>query len=60
MLDPTGQEGEKGVIVDLNPGDMLIYRGCDLSTGENHLKVMTVVKCSCIITMQTDLLVRKI
>ena len=30
MLDPTGQEGEKGVIVDLNPGDMLIYRGCDL------------------------------
>tara|TARA_R100000149_G_C5868933_1_gene133198 strand:+ start:631 stop:1245 length:615 start_codon:yes stop_codon:yes gene_type:complete len=29
-LDPTGKEGKKGVKIDLNPGDMLIYRGCDL------------------------------
>jgi len=29
-LEPTGKEGKKGVKIDLNPGDMLIYRGCDL------------------------------
>ena len=29
-LDPTGEEGNAGVRVDLNPGDILIYRGCDL------------------------------
>ena len=26
-LDPTGEEGNKGISIKLNPGDMLIYRG---------------------------------
>jgi|TARA_R110002012_G_scaffold203274_2_gene372622 hypothetical protein len=29
-LDPTGNSGRAGVKIDLNPGDMLIYSGCDL------------------------------
>ena len=29
-LEPSGEEGKKGIKVDLEPGDMLIYRGCDL------------------------------
>ena len=29
-LDPTGRMGQAGVKVDLKPGDMLIYSGCDL------------------------------
>jgi len=29
-LDPTGKQGQAGVKVDLDPGDMLIYSGCDL------------------------------
>ena len=29
-LDPTGKTNQAGVKVDLNPGDMLIYSGCDL------------------------------
>jgi len=29
-LDPTGKEGQEGIKVDLEPGDMLIYSGCDL------------------------------
>ena len=29
-LDPTGGVNNKGIKVDLNPGDMLVYRGCDL------------------------------
>ena len=29
-LDPTGNSGEEGIQIDLNPGDMLIYSGCDL------------------------------
>ena len=29
-LEPSGQENKKGIEVNLNPGDMLIYRGCDL------------------------------
>ena len=40
-LDPTGKEGQAGIRVDLDPGDMLIYSGCDLEhwreefTGDN-------------------------
>ena len=40
-LDPTGKQGQAGVKVDLKPGDMLIYSGCDLEhwreefTGQN-------------------------
>ena len=29
-LDPTGKVGQAGIKVDLEPGDMLIYSGCDL------------------------------
>ena len=29
-LDPTGRQGQAGIKVDLNPGDMLIYSGCTL------------------------------
>ena len=29
-LDPTGKKGQAGIKVDLKPGDMLIYSGCDL------------------------------
>jgi hypothetical protein len=29
-LDPTGKQGQAGIKVDLKPGDMLIYSGCDL------------------------------
>jgi len=29
-LEPSGETGKKGVKVDLKPGDMLVYRGCDL------------------------------
>ena len=29
-LDPTGKEKQAGIKVDLKPGDMLIYSGCDL------------------------------
>ena len=29
-LDPTGKKGQAGIKVDLEPGDMLIYSGCEL------------------------------
>ena len=29
-LDPTGKKGQAGIKIDLNPGDMLLYSGCDL------------------------------
>jgi|TARA_A100001391_G_scaffold47934_1_gene28588 hypothetical protein len=29
-LEPSGELDKKGVKVNLNPGDMLVYRGCDL------------------------------
>ena len=29
-LDPTGKKGQAGIKIDLKPGDMLIYSGCDL------------------------------
>jgi len=30
FLEPSGEEGKKGVEVNLKPGDMLMYRGCEL------------------------------
>ena len=41
FLEPSGEEGKKGVEIKLNAGDMLIYSGCELEhwrepfTGEN-------------------------
>ena len=29
-LDPTGKKGQAGIKIDLKPGDMLLYSGCDL------------------------------
>ena len=29
-LEPSGEEGKEGIKVDLEPGDSLIYRGCEL------------------------------
>jgi hypothetical protein len=29
-LDPTGKTGQAGIKVDLEPGDMLIYSGCEI------------------------------
>ena len=29
-LDPTGKKGQAGIKVNLKPGDMLIYSGCEL------------------------------
>ena len=29
-LNPTGKTGQAGIKIDLDPGDMLIYSGCDL------------------------------
>tara|TARA_B100000035_G_scaffold16896_1_gene13609 strand:- start:59 stop:319 length:261 start_codon:yes stop_codon:yes gene_type:complete len=37
-LEPSGKEGMKGVKVDLNPGDMLIYRGCELEHWRKKFK----------------------
>jgi len=44
-LEPSGKEGMKGIKVNLNPGDMLIYSGCELEhwresfEGENCAQV---------------------
>jgi len=44
-LEPSGKTDKAGVKVDFNPGDMLIYRGCDLEhwrqpfTGKNCAQV---------------------
>ena len=30
FLEPSGELGKEGTKILLNPGDMLIYRGCDV------------------------------
>ena len=37
-LDPTGKEGQAGIPVDLEPGDMLLYSGCDLEHWREEFK----------------------
>ena len=37
-LDPTGKEKQAGVKVDLDPGDMLIYSGCELEHWREEFK----------------------
>ena len=37
-LEPSGKEGLKGIKVDLKPGDMLIYRGCELEHWREKFK----------------------
>ena len=37
-LDPTGRTGQAGIEVNLDPGDMLIYSGCDLEHWRDEFK----------------------
>ena len=37
-LEPSVEENKKGIKVDLKPGDMLVYRGCDLEHWRNKFK----------------------
>jgi len=37
-LEPSGEVGKKGVKVDLKPGDMLVYSGCELEHWRNKFK----------------------
>jgi len=37
-LEPSGEEGKKGIKVDLKPGDMLVYSGCELEHWRNKFK----------------------
>ena len=37
-LEPSGREGQAGIKVELKPGDMLIYSGCDLEHWREEFK----------------------
>jgi hypothetical protein len=37
-LEPSGKKGMKGIKVNLQPGDMLVYRGCDLEHWRKKFK----------------------
>ena len=37
-LEPSGKTGQAGIKVDLKPGDMLIYSGCDLEHWREEFK----------------------
>ena len=37
-LEPSGEDGKKGIKVDLKPGDMLVYSGCELEHWRNKFK----------------------
>jgi hypothetical protein len=37
-IEPSGEEDMNGIAVNLNPGDMLVYRGCDLEHWRNPFK----------------------
>ena len=37
-LDPTGKNGQAGIKVNLEPGDMLIYSGCELEHWREEFK----------------------
>ena len=37
-LEPSGEEGKKGIKIDLKPGDMLVYSGCELEHWRNKFK----------------------
>ena len=41
----------KGVRVDLKPGDMLVYRGCELEHWREKFKGKNAYKFFCIITI---------
>ena len=37
-LEPSGETDKKGIRVDLKPGDMLVYSGCELEHWRNKFK----------------------
>ena len=37
-IEPSGDVNKKGIKVNLNPGDMLVYRGCDLEHWREKFK----------------------
>ena len=37
-LEPSGELNKKGIKVDLSPGDMLVYRGCELEHWREKFK----------------------
>jgi len=37
-LEPSGETDKKGIKVDLKPGDMLVYSGCELEHWRNKFK----------------------
>jgi hypothetical protein len=37
-LEPSGETGKKGIKVDLKPGDMLVYSGCELEHWREKFK----------------------
>ena len=37
-LDPTGKTGQAGIEINLDPGDILIYSGCDLEHWREEFK----------------------
>jgi len=37
-LEPSGKKGMKGIRVNLKPGDMLVYKGCDLEHWREKFK----------------------
>jgi len=37
-LEPSGKEGLKGIKVDLKPGDMMVYSGCELEHWREKFK----------------------
>tara|TARA_R100001530_G_scaffold41529_1_gene31758 strand:+ start:182 stop:823 length:642 start_codon:yes stop_codon:yes gene_type:complete len=37
-LDPTGKKGQAGIKIQLEPGDMLIYSGCELEHWREEFK----------------------
>ena len=37
-IEPSGKYRGRGIKVDLNPGDMLVYRGCELEHWRNKFK----------------------
>ena len=37
-LEPSGEEGKKGIKVKLSPGDMMIYKGCEIEHWREKFK----------------------
>ena len=41
-LEPSGKKGMKGIKVDLKPGDMLVYCGCELEHWREKFKTLPI------------------